>query len=169
VGSQPPKRSSPQGPGPSSGIALGDPQGPISRPITLVIDMRTYHSLPDNAKPTYVDELAAVMEPATPLMTWQGIRIKPGEIPQVFGRDFIIERTSPKTSSSDEICCATRSPPTGTGFAHAELVNSLSSSFLCAPASPSHDRGHKLAVDIESYGISYTTILSAMPRSAASF
>jgi SAM-dependent methyltransferase len=39
-------------------------QLPISRPITLVIDMGTYHSLPDNAKPTYVDELAAVMEPS---------------------------------------------------------------------------------------------------------
>ena len=29
-------------------------------------------------------------------MMWQGIRIKPGEIPRVFGRDFIIERTEPK-------------------------------------------------------------------------
>jgi SAM-dependent methyltransferase len=71
-------------------------QLPISRPITLVIDMGAYHSLPDNAKPTYVDELAAVMEPGTPLMMSQGIRIKPGEIPQAFGRDFIIERTKPK-------------------------------------------------------------------------
>ena len=68
----------------------------IGRPIDLVIDMGTYHSLPDNAKPTYVAELADVMEPGTPLMMWQGIRLKPGEIPQAFGRDFIIERTKPK-------------------------------------------------------------------------
>jgi hypothetical protein len=68
----------------------------VSRPIDLVIDMGTYHSLPDNAKPTYVAELADVMEPGTPLMMWQGIRLKPGEIPQAFSRDFIIERTKAK-------------------------------------------------------------------------
>lgn len=68
----------------------------VSRPIDLVIGMGTYHSLPDNAKPTYVAELAEVMEPGTPLMMWQGIRLKPGEIPEAFGRDFIIERTKAK-------------------------------------------------------------------------
>lgn len=68
----------------------------VSTPIDLVIDMGTYHSLPDNAKPTYVAELADVMEPGTPLMMWQGIRLKPGEIPQAFDRDFIIERTKAK-------------------------------------------------------------------------
>jgi hypothetical protein len=46
----------------------------ISRPINPVIDMGNYHSLPDDAKPTYVAELA-ITEPGTPLMMWQGIRV----------------------------------------------------------------------------------------------
>jgi SAM-dependent methyltransferase len=68
----------------------------ITSPIDLVIDMGTYHSLPDNAKPTYVAELGAVMASGTPLMMWEGIRLRPGEIPEAFGRDFIIERTEAK-------------------------------------------------------------------------
>ena len=54
---------------------------PIPRPIDLVMDMGTFHTLSDEGKAAYVHELAAVMTPGTPLMMWQGIRIKPGEIP----------------------------------------------------------------------------------------
>lgn len=71
-------------------------QLPLAKPIDLVLDMGCYHSLPEDAKPVYVAELAAVMEPGTPLMMWEGIRIKPGEIPDAFGGDFTIERTEPK-------------------------------------------------------------------------
>ena len=68
----------------------------ISAPIDLVIDMGTYHALPESAKPAYVAELAKVMVPGTPLMMWEGIGLRPGEIPEAFGRDFIIERTEAK-------------------------------------------------------------------------
>jgi SAM-dependent methyltransferase len=68
----------------------------ISAPINLVIDMGTYHALPDHAKPAYVAELAAVVAPGTPLMMWEGIGLRPGEIAEAFSRDFIIERTEPK-------------------------------------------------------------------------
>lgn len=68
----------------------------IDRPIDLVLDMGCYHSLPADAKAPYVSELAAITESGTPMMMWQGIRIKPGEIPAVFEKDFIIERIEPK-------------------------------------------------------------------------
>jgi SAM-dependent methyltransferase len=69
----------------------------IARPIDLVLDMGCYHALPAEAKPVYVAELAAVMESGTPLMMWQGVRLKPGEIPDAFHHDFDIERTEPKS------------------------------------------------------------------------
>ena len=69
---------------------------PLAAPIDLVLDMGCYHSVPDGAKPTYVAELAAVMKPGTPLVMWEGIRIKPGEIPDAFNHDFIIESTQRK-------------------------------------------------------------------------
>ncbi|AOW93732.1 hypothetical protein BFN03_16680 [Rhodococcus sp. WMMA185] len=68
----------------------------IGKPIDLVLDMGCYHSLPAAAKPTYAAELAAVVEAGTPLMMWEGIRIKHGEIADVFSRDFVVERTEPK-------------------------------------------------------------------------
>ncbi len=63
----------------------------IPKPIDLALDMGCYHSLPSQAKPKYVAELAAVLEPGTPLMMWEGIRIAPGEIPEVFNPYFTIE------------------------------------------------------------------------------
>lgn len=68
----------------------------ISQPIDLVLDMGCYHALPDHAKPTYVAELAAVVKTGTPLMMWEGIRMKPGEIPEVFSPYFDIERIERK-------------------------------------------------------------------------
>jgi len=69
----------------------------IATPIDLVLDMGCYHSLPADAKLAYVAELAAVMTSGTPLMMWEGIGIKPGEIAEAFSRDFTIERSEPKT------------------------------------------------------------------------
>lgn len=63
----------------------------IPQPIDLVLDMGTFHSLPDAAKPVYVRELASLMTPGTPLMMWQGIRLKAGEIPAAFGSEFAVE------------------------------------------------------------------------------
>lgn len=68
----------------------------IGKPIDLVLDMGCYHSLPAAAKPTYVAELATVMEAGTLLMMWEGIHIKRGEISDVFSRDFVVERSEPK-------------------------------------------------------------------------
>lgn len=68
----------------------------ISTPIELALDMGTFHSLPDQDKPLYVRQLAALLTPGTPLMMWQGIRIKPGEIPDSFGAEFVIESMKPK-------------------------------------------------------------------------
>lgn len=68
----------------------------MARPITLAIDMGGYHSLPHDAKPVYVAELSALLEQGTPLLMWQGIGLKPGEIPDAFGRDFVIEASKPK-------------------------------------------------------------------------
>ncbi len=68
----------------------------IAEPVDLALDMGTFHSLPDEDKPVYVRELAALLTPGTPLMMWQGIRIKPGEIPDVFGSEFIVESIKPK-------------------------------------------------------------------------
>ena len=68
----------------------------IAAPIDLALDMGTFHSLPDAAKPLYVSELAVLLTAGTPLMMWQGIRIKPGEIPNAFGSKFTIEETKPK-------------------------------------------------------------------------
>ncbi|RDH74708.1 class I SAM-dependent methyltransferase [Mycolicibacterium moriokaense] len=68
----------------------------IRRPIDLVLDMGCYHSLPADAKKAYVAALAAITQPGTPLMMWQGIRIKPGEIPAAFDSSFRIEKTVPK-------------------------------------------------------------------------
>jgi len=56
----------------------------ISRPIDLVLDMGCYHSLPAAAKPVYVAQLASIIESGTPLMMWQGMHLKPGEITQIF-------------------------------------------------------------------------------------
>ena len=44
----------------------------------------------------YVAELSALLEPGTPLLMWQGIGLKPGEIPDAFGRDFVIEASKAK-------------------------------------------------------------------------
>ena len=59
-------------------------------------DMGCYHSLPDGAKLAYVAELASVMKSGAPLVKWEGIRIKPGEIPAAFNRDFVIESVQRK-------------------------------------------------------------------------
>lgn len=69
----------------------------IAKPIDLALDMGCYHSLPSQAKPEYVNELATILDPGTPLMMWEGIRIKPGEIPDTFSPHFVIERIEPKT------------------------------------------------------------------------
>lgn len=69
---------------------------PIEQPITLVLDMGCYHMLPGLAKKTYVGELAKVMTSGTPLVMWEGIGIKPGEIPAAFERDFDIEDIQPR-------------------------------------------------------------------------
>lgn len=66
--------------------------------IDLVLDMGCYHSLPKRAKPIYVGELAAVLASGTPLVMWQGIRLRPGEIPAAFERDFVIESVHRKDS-----------------------------------------------------------------------
>ena len=68
----------------------------IATPIDLALDMGTFHSLPDAAKPLYVRELTALLATGTPLMMWQGIRIEPGEIPDAFSANFIIESVKPK-------------------------------------------------------------------------
>lgn len=68
----------------------------IARPINLVIDMGGYHTLPRDARPVYAAQLSALLDPGTPLLMWQGIGLKPGEIPEVFGRDFIMEDSKPK-------------------------------------------------------------------------
>jgi len=68
----------------------------IPRPITLALDMGGFHSMPNEAKPIYVAELAGLLEPGTPLMMWQGIRLKPGEIAKAFGGDFVIEGSKAK-------------------------------------------------------------------------
>ncbi len=68
----------------------------IAQPIDLAIDMGGYHSLPHDAKPVYVEQLAALLRPGTPLLMWQGIGLKPGEIPDAFGHDFVIEDSKPK-------------------------------------------------------------------------
>ncbi len=68
----------------------------IAQPIDLAIDMGGYHSLPQDAKPVYVAQLASLLRPGTPLLMWQGIGLKPDEIPDVFGRDFEIEGSNPK-------------------------------------------------------------------------
>lgn len=68
----------------------------IAQPIDLAIDMGGYHSLPQDAKPVYVAQLAALLKSGTPLLMWQGIGLKPGEIPDAFGHDFIIEDSKPK-------------------------------------------------------------------------
>ncbi|MCH9722099.1 MAG: class I SAM-dependent methyltransferase [Actinomycetia bacterium] len=68
----------------------------ITRPVTLAIDMGGYHSLPHAAKPVYVAQLAALLEPGTPVLMWQGIGVGEGEIPDVFGGAFIVEESKPK-------------------------------------------------------------------------
>ena len=68
----------------------------LAQPIDLAIDMGGYHSLPHDAKPVYVSQLAALLTPGTPLLMWQGIGLKPGEIPEAFSRDFIVEDSKPK-------------------------------------------------------------------------
>lgn len=72
---------------------------PIDEPVDLVLDMGCYHSLPDAAKGTYVAELTAVMKPGTPLVMWEGIRMKAGEIRDAFNRDFVIESVRRKDFS----------------------------------------------------------------------
>lgn len=47
-------------------------------------------------KPLYVSELTALLKAGTPLMMWQGIRLKSGEIPEAFGSTFVVEGTKPK-------------------------------------------------------------------------
>lgn len=69
---------------------------PIDTPVDLVLDMGCYHALSEDAKPVYVAELAAITTPGTPVMMWEGIRLKPGEIPDAFTPYFDIERTEPK-------------------------------------------------------------------------
>lgn len=68
----------------------------ISPPIDLALDMGTFHSLPDKDKPRYVSELAALLTAGTPLMMWQGIRLKSGEIPEAFDSTFAVESSKPK-------------------------------------------------------------------------
>lgn len=68
----------------------------LPRPTDLAIDMGGYHSLPGAAKPVYVNELASLLDPGTPLLMWQGIGLKPGEIPEAFGRDFMVEGSKAK-------------------------------------------------------------------------
>lgn len=68
----------------------------IAGPIDLALDMGTFHSLPDADKPVYVRELAALLTPGTPLLMWEGIRIKPGDVPDAFGSEFTVESSEPK-------------------------------------------------------------------------
>jgi SAM-dependent methyltransferase len=68
----------------------------ITGPFDLVIDNGCYHSLPDTGKPAYIREVAAVTKPGAPLLMWEGIRLKPDEIPQRFGADFDVELVTDK-------------------------------------------------------------------------
>ena len=69
---------------------------PIAQPITLVLDMGCYHTLPEDARKTYVGELAAVMTSGTPLVMWEGFGVKPGEIPAVFDHAFAVDDIAPR-------------------------------------------------------------------------
>jgi SAM-dependent methyltransferase len=68
----------------------------ITGPFDLVIDNGCYHSLPDAEKSAYVREVAAVTKRGAPLLMWEGIRLKPDEIPQRFSTDFVVERITEK-------------------------------------------------------------------------
>ena len=68
----------------------------LAQPIDLAIDMGGYHSLPHDAKPVYVAQLASLLRPGTPLLMWQGIGLKPGEISDAFSHDFVIEDSKRK-------------------------------------------------------------------------
>jgi SAM-dependent methyltransferase len=68
----------------------------ITGPFDLVIDNGCYHSLSAAGKPAYVREVAAVMKPGAPLLMWEGIRLRPNEIPERFGADFDVERITDK-------------------------------------------------------------------------
>jgi hypothetical protein len=54
-------------------------------------------------------------------MMWEGIHIKPGEIPDAFSPNFSIERTEPENSRSSENCCVTAFLVSGTGCAAADI------------------------------------------------
>lgn len=85
---------------PTAGFIEGDAarlsQLGIAGPIDLALDMGTFHSLPDKTKPVYVNQLAGLLAPGTPLMMWQGIRLRAGEIPAAFGSAFTIDETKAK-------------------------------------------------------------------------
>lgn len=68
---------------------------PVGQPITLVLDMGCYHTLPPHARKTYVGELAAVMAPGTPLVMWEGFGVRPDEIPAAFCQEFTVEDVKP--------------------------------------------------------------------------
>ncbi len=68
----------------------------ITGPFDLVIDNGCYHSLSGADKPAYIREVAAVMKPGAPLLMWEGIRLRPNEIPERFSADFAVEQITEK-------------------------------------------------------------------------
>ena len=75
----------------------------ISGPFDLAVDNGCYHTLAADQKSAYVREVAAVMKPGAPLMMWEGIRMRPDDIPNRFGNDFIVERVHEKNFTIDRL------------------------------------------------------------------
>jgi len=68
----------------------------ITGPFDLVIDNGCYHSLSAADKTAYIREVAAVMKPGAQLLMWEGIRLRPNEIPERFSVDFVVEQITDK-------------------------------------------------------------------------
>jgi len=68
----------------------------ITGPFDLVIDNGCYHSLSADDKTAYIREVAAVMKPRALLLMWEGIRLRPNEIPERFSADFVVEQIREK-------------------------------------------------------------------------
>ncbi len=68
----------------------------IIGPFDLVIDNGCYHTLSAADKARYVREVAAVTKPGAPLLMWEGIRLRPNEIPERFSADFAVEQITEK-------------------------------------------------------------------------
>lgn len=69
----------------------------ISGPFDLVIDNGCYHTLSAAGKLAYVREVVGIMKPGAALLMWEGIRIRPDEIPERFSAEFTIEENTDKT------------------------------------------------------------------------